>query len=140
MDIFIDQYRRGPGTVKITGNLYPVHNIDYVDVTHALTGGGLYSWPLENVDITHAMTGGTLLDALLTYANWPVENIDVSHSLYGGELIVVVAFIRYDMLVESIDVTHAFTGGSIATVLLTYSNYPVENVDVTHALTGGTLT
>ena len=59
MDYLIDPYRF-KAALKLTSYLYPYHFIEYVDITHAFTGGEMYTWPLENVDITHAFTGGTL--------------------------------------------------------------------------------
>lgn len=123
----------------LTSFIYPVVTSEAVDVSHALTGGSLVPWPLENVDLVHALTGGALVQVLLRYEEWPVESVDVEHSLFGGELVVFAPALEYEMDAEGVDVAHALTAGSIQNVLLTYLDYPVENVEVTHALTGGTL-
>jgi len=116
--------------------LYPIMNLDSIDVTHQLTGAQILTWIPGDVDVTHAVTGGILLDVLRRY-DMEVEDIEVTHAQTGGVLLDVLR--RYEMDVEDIDVSHSQTGGELLVILITYSNWPIESVDVLHSVTGGTL-
>lgn len=137
MDYLIDPYRF-KATVKLASFLYPIMNIEYLNVTHAFTAGAMFSWVPGKIDITHACIGGALELPLKTYGLWPVEKLDISHASVAGALVVVLK--TYSMLVESTDITHAFVAGELVVVLKTYSNWPVEKLDITHAAVAGVLT
>lgn len=125
-------------TLTLTSNLYPIYFFDGMDISHAVAGGQMFTWPLDGMDITHAFTAGVLLQPLKTYDLWPAEKMDITHSFDAGVLTVVLN--TYSMPPENMDITHSFDSGVLTVILRTYSNWPAENMNITHAFVAGVLT
>jgi hypothetical protein len=126
--------------VTYISNLYPLMQLENLDLVHMILAGSLYTWLPGEIDLSHALVSGVLSQPLLTYNNWPVENIDLaSHALSAGSLVLVLKTYN-NWPVESIDAAaHDLVSGTLVTVLFTYSNWPVESMDTSHGFTAGSL-
>jgi len=116
--------------------LYPVSNIDSLDVSHFIESGDLIAWPIEGIDISHASLSGSLVDVLLDYTV-PTEAVDVSHVILSG--VIVNVLLSYVVPPEGIDISHVVLSGVLLNVLILYSNWPAESLDISHAALGGSL-
>ena len=126
------------GATTYVSFLYPIINLDAVDLVHNLYAGQLYIWLPGDVDLTHALVSGVLEQPLKSYNLWPAEAADITHAFLSGDIVTVLK--TYNLWPpENVDIVHAFVDGTLTTILFSYLNWPVENVDMSHAFVSGTL-